>query len=97
MKTKGLLKTILCLSMIVVLAIAMVPIIGCQTSQIYKIGISQVVTHPALDATREGIIEGLADRGYIEGEDVEFDYQNSEGDSTLFASIAQKFVSDQVY
>jgi putative ABC transport system substrate-binding protein len=96
MKTKGLLKTILCLSMIVVLAIAMVPIIGCQTSQIYKIGISQVVTHPALDATREGIIEGLADRGYIEGEDVEFDYQNSEGDSTLFASIAQKFVSDQV-
>ncbi len=97
MRIKGLLQTILCLSMIAVLAVAMVPITGCQTTQeMYKIGISQIVTHPALDATREGIIEGLADKGYVEGENIEIDYQNSEGDSTLWASIAQKFVSDQV-
>lgn len=63
---------------------------------VYKIGISQIVTHPALDATREGIIEGLAEMGYVEGKNVEFDYQNSEGDMTLVASIAQKFVTDKV-
>lgn len=96
MRIKVSLKTILCLSMIAILALAMVPVTGCTTTQMYKIGISQVVTHPALDATRQGIIDGLADKGYVEGEDVEFDYQNSEGDSTLYASIAQKFVSDQV-
>jgi len=96
MRTRDLLRTILCLSMIVVLAVAMVPLTGCQTTQMYKIGISQILTHPALDATREGIIEGLADKGYIEGENIEFDYQNSENDMTLVASIAQKFVSDQV-
>ncbi len=96
MTRKGLLQTILCLSMIVVLAMAMVPITGCQSTGMIKVGISQVVTHPALDATREGIIDGLAEMGYIEGEDIEIDYQNSEGDPTLWASIAQKFVSDQV-
>jgi len=62
----------------------------------YKIGISQIVTHPALDATREGIIEGLAEKGYVVDDNIEIDYQNSEGDMTLVASIAQKFVSDKV-
>jgi putative ABC transport system substrate-binding protein len=80
-----------------VLVVAL-PLAGACTTvkKDVRIGISQVVTHPALDATREGIIEGLADRGYVEGENLEIDYQNSEGDPTLFASIAQKFVSDQV-
>ena len=96
MRRKGLLQTILCLSMIVVLAVAIVPITGCQTTQMYRIGISQILTHPALDATREGIIAGLAEKGYIEGENIQYDYQNSEGDMSLVASIAQKFVSDKV-
>ena len=64
--------------------------------KVYKIGISQIVTHPALDATREGVIEGMAQAGYKEGENVEYDYQTSEGDMSLVASIAQKFVSDKV-
>ena len=96
MRKKGLLKTILCLVAALLIAAAIVPVTGCSTTQMYKVGISQVVTHPALDATRQGIIDGLAEKGYVEGVNVEFDYQNSEGDSTLFASIAQKFVSDQV-
>jgi putative ABC transport system substrate-binding protein len=96
MRIKGSLKTILVLIMIAALALAMVPATGCTTAKIYQIGISQVVTHPALDATRQGIIDGLTDKGYVEGEDVEYDYQNSEGDSSLFGSIAQKFVTDEV-
>ena len=96
MRKKGLPKTILCLVAALLIAAAIVPVTACSTTKMYKIGISQVVTHPALDATRQGIIDGLAEKGYVEGVNVEFDYQNSEGDSTLFASIAQKFVSDQV-
>ncbi len=67
-----------------------------EVVEVKKIGISQVVTHPALDATREGVIKGLADNGYIEGENIEIDYQNSEGDPTLFDTIAEKFVGDMV-
>ncbi|MFC1954238.1 ABC transporter substrate-binding protein [Chloroflexota bacterium] len=71
---------------------------GCAAPEekVYKVGISQIVTHPALDATRQGIIDGLNEMGYVEGENIEFDYQNSEGDMSLTASIAQKFVSDAV-
>ena len=69
---------------------------GCGPATKYKIGISQLLTHPALDATREGIIDGLAEKGYVEGDNLEIDYQNSELDMSLTATIAQKFVSDKV-
>ena len=70
-------------------------ILGCNSGA-KTVGISQVVTHPALDATRAGIIDGLAENGYIDGDNLIVDYQNSEGDPSLFASIAQQFVTNDV-
>ena len=81
---------------LLVLALVLPVLAGCGGGSKYKIGISQIVTHPALDATRQGIIDGMTEAGYIEGEDVDYDYQTAEGDMTLVASIAQKFVSDKV-
>jgi len=96
-KTKGLPRIMVCVLLAAVLAITLSLATGCTTGEkVIKIGISQIVTHPALDAVREGIIEGLAEKGYVEGENIEIDYQNSEGDMTLVATIAQKFVSDEV-
>ena len=96
MKVKGLSRIMVCVLLAAVLVITLPLATGCTTKKDVRIGISQIVTHPALDATREGIIQGLADKGYVEGENLDIDYQNSEGDMTLVASIAQKFVSDQV-
>lgn len=97
MKIRGLPRIMVSVLLAAVLVAALALAGACTTEKKdVKIGISQVVTHPALDATREGIIQGLADKGYVEGENLEIDYQNSEGDATLWASIAQKFVSDQV-
>ena len=88
-------KLLVTLSRGLVLALLATMLVGCGGEEkLYKIGISQIVTHPALDATREGVIAGMLEAGYIEGETVEFDYQTSEGDSSLVASIAQKFVSE---
>ena len=61
-----------------------------------KIGITQIVTHPALDANRQGFIDQLGKEGFVEGENVEYDFRNPEGDMSLAASIAQKFVSQNV-
>lgn len=85
--------------LVLVLSLVIPLAAGCateapETAKVYKIGISQIVTHPALDATREGIIAGMKEKGYVEGDNIEIDYQNSEGDMTLVASIAQKFVTD---
>ena len=40
-----------------------------------KIGISQYITHKSLDATRKGFVEELAKQGYVDGEEIEIDYQ----------------------
>ncbi len=60
-----------------------------------KIGISQIVEHPSLDATREGIIKALKDEGYVEGKNLEIDIQIAQNDMGNNTSIAQKFAGDK--
>ncbi len=93
MKGRNYLKIILALCLVSMLLLPLMA--GCGES-VKKIGISQLVSHPALDATRQGVLDGLADNGYVEGDNLQVDYQNSELDSSLMASIAQQFVADKV-
>ncbi|WP_079504148.1 ABC transporter substrate-binding protein [Mesobacillus jeotgali] len=67
---------------------------GEKKDKTVKIGITQIVEHPSLDAAREGFIAALKDAGYEEGKNLKIDYQNAQGDMNNNASIAQKFVSD---
>jgi len=62
----------------------------------YKIGITQIVTHPALDAVVAGFIEALTQAGYVEGKNVTYDKQNAQGEMANASAIAQKFVGDKV-
>ncbi len=55
-----------------------------------KIGLSQFVQHPALDAVAQGIMDEMAALGY---EDVEYDYQNSNADINTTKQIASLFKS----
>lgn len=60
-----------------------------------KIGITQIVEHPSLDAIREGFIAALKDNGFEDGKNIEIDYQSAQGEPTNTSTIAQKFVSDR--
>lgn len=60
-----------------------------------KIGIVQIVEHPALDAAREGFLATLKKNGYEEGKNLTVDYQNAQGDQTTLQNIAQKFAADK--
>ena len=51
------------------------------------VGISKIVTHPALDALEKGIIDQLKDDGFT---DLVFDVQSANGDVNTAASIASK-------
>ena len=81
-----------------ILTLALPLLSGCQSSQpeVYKIGITQIVTHPALDANRQGFIDQMTEEGFVEGVDVTYDSDTAEGDMSIAASIAQKFVSGKV-
>lgn len=60
-----------------------------------KLGIIQIVEHPALDSSRKGFLDVLTENGYKEGQNLEVNYQNAQGDQSNLQTIAQKFVSDK--
>ncbi|MCF6097330.1 ABC transporter substrate-binding protein [Thermovorax subterraneus] len=62
----------------------------------FKIGISQFVEHPALDAARNGFIDGLKEAGFEEGKNVTFVIENAQGDFPTAQTIANKFVGEKV-
>ena len=55
------------------------------------IGITQIVDHPSLNAIREGILERLAEEGYVDGKGFTVFFENAQGNPTTAAQIAQKF------
>lgn len=64
--------------------------------QVYKIGINQFADHGSLDNCREGFIEGLRQSGFVEGENVEFSYENANTDPGIAAQIAGNQVANGV-
>ncbi|MBW8635645.1 ABC transporter substrate-binding protein [Hoeflea sp. WL0058] len=59
-----------------------------------KVAISTIVEVPALTDTKQGIIDALAARGYVDGETITIDYQNANGNMPTQQQIAKKFVGD---
>lgn len=68
-----------------------------NTQEKIRIGIMQIVDHPALNAARDGLKDALREvYGYVEGENVIYDAQSAQGDVATANTIAQKFVADRV-
>ena len=65
-------------------------IFQAQSSE-FTVGISQFVSHPALDATTQGVIDILKSQPVIK-----INLQNAQGNTVLASQIAQKFVGDKV-
>ncbi|BED92261.1 MAG: ABC transporter substrate-binding protein [Candidatus Improbicoccus pseudotrichonymphae] len=66
-----------------------------EGEKIFKIGILQFAEHESLDDCREGFINGLNNLGLKNGEQVEIDYKNAQGDSANCVAIAKRFVDDK--
>lgn len=66
-----------------------------SSKKVKNIGISQLVEHPALDASRKGFIEGLNSKGFKENENVKIEYQNAQGDIPTAQTISNNFVSNK--
>lgn len=90
MKAKKLLALVLALTLVA----SLLSLTACNGKKKYVIGISQLVTHDALDAATQGfkdaVIAGLGE------ENVEFDFQNADNSTDACATIAKSFVSKKV-
>ncbi len=87
--------------------IAWMAIVGCalllagamnsQADQTkHRVGITQIVEHPALDATRQGFLDQLAEDGFAPQHNLLFDYRNAQNNRAISSQIARKFVGDDV-
>lgn len=68
---------------------------AAASGKVFKIGIAQIVEHPALDAARDGFIQALKDNGYVDGQNIKLDIQNAQGDQSNLKTISDRFVSNQ--
>lgn len=67
-----------------------------QEPESYVIGISQFAEHGSLDNCKEGFIQGLAEEGIVEGENLELLFDNAQTDMSTASTIADSYVSKKV-
>jgi putative tryptophan/tyrosine transport system substrate-binding protein len=90
-------RSIILVSIHVMIVVLVLMMIGASVlAEPLHIGISQIVEHPALDNCRDGFVDGMGKAGYIQGEDIVYDFQNAQGEFSNAISIAQKFNDDKV-
>ena len=62
----------------------------------YTIGIGQFAAHGSLDNCREGFLQGLAEEGIVEGQNLTVLYENAQADGGIASQIVTNFVSQKV-
>jgi len=67
-----------------------------KQKKMLRIGVTQIVSHPALDGDAKGFEKALADGGFKEGVNVTYDRQNAQGEMANAQTIAQKFLDAKV-
>ena len=85
------------ISILTLLAVSVL-IVGCankkeeaKTEKVYKIGVSQIVEHPALDDAKKGFEDAIKKSGLK----VEFDDKNANKDMSAQTMIMQQFKNDK--
>lgn len=60
-----------------------------------SVAVTAIVEHPALDAVRDGIKDALQQAGYVDGQNLRWQYQSAQGNTGTAAQIARKFIGDR--
>ena len=87
---RKLLAPILVVGILLLSLISLHQLKADKKKDVFRIGISQFITHQSLDATREGFVDELAKQGYIEGKNIEIDLQNAQGEQRNLKTISQQ-------
>lgn len=78
-----------------VVGLAMVSMASHAWADPKSIAVTSIVDHPSLDAVRDGLKEALTEAGYIEGQNLRWQFQSAQGNNSIAAQIARKFVGDK--
>ncbi|MFQ1064182.1 ABC transporter substrate-binding protein [Bordetella trematum] len=75
-------------------ALALALAAGGAMAQQKSVAVTAIVEHPALDAVRDGVKEGLKQSGFTVDKNLKWQYQSAQGNTGTAAQIARKFVGD---
>ena len=68
---------------------------AAQADDVKKVSIVVMSDTPQLLEVRDGILEGLKDRGYIEGKNLKVDFKSAQANFGTAQQIARQFVGDR--
>ena len=83
-------------SLVLMLLLLGISSAGVASDKPIKIGITQIIEHPALNDVRDAVIDKVTAAGYERGKDVKFLLKSAQGDVNNAKSIAQTFKSENV-
>lgn len=85
---RQLIRTILTSGLVLATCIAV------HAADTKKIAISMIVEVPQLVQTKDGVLAGLSERGFVEGKNLSVQYQTANGSMPTQQQIARKFVGE---
>jgi len=77
------------------LALAALGSAAAQAADEKSVAVLAIVEHPALDAVRDGVRDGLQQAGFASGKNLKWQYQSAQGNVGTAGQIARKFVGDR--
>ena len=80
----------------IIAALALVLFITVALADSYTVGIGQFAEHGSLDNCRTGFLDGLAEEGIVEGQNLTVLYENAQADMGIAQQIAAQFVAKPV-
>lgn len=74
--------------------------VGCATTEknngtdMIQIGVIQQLQHESLDEAYQGFVDGLAEAGYVDGDNIKLSYQNASNELSNCQQICNTFLND---
>lgn len=86
-------KKLIAIVLAAVMVLGMASAVSAEAEEkTYTVGICQLVQHAALDAATQGFMDALTEKL---GDNVKFDLQNAQGESTMCSTIVTGFVANE--
>ena len=86
---KKLLAPVLVVGLLLTSLVTLHHLKDAKKDNVFRIGISQYITHKSLDATRKGFIDELKKEGYVDGKNIQIDFQNAQGEQRNLKNISK--------
>lgn len=85
--------------MLIGLMAGMLIIVGCSDGsgsgdEVVNVGILQFIDHNSLNLAQEGFVDGLEEAGYTDGENIEIEILNAQGDQSNLQTMSEQLTSN---